>query len=196
MKDSSNLQSCVANLAWAEQQKCGSPLEKLLLITSVGRIAPSGQSNVEYGDLAEFCCCSVAEVSDAIDDLCRRRLLWILAGNSTSAELAMPWWKAGDTAISDEGAYFPWPIREVLSTAQEGKCWYCGIDLDNHPQTPHLEHQVPISRGGPDKISNLVLACAPCNTSKNARTVSEYRKFVIARDRKPRDYRFYWESRE
>lgn len=190
--------SAFTSIVWAEQQKCGSPLEKLILVTLAGRVGAGDLLEVVvHQELAEYCCSTADDVVDAIEDLCRRRLLWSMAGNRDEQTIAFPWWRSHKQfpTLAEETETFAWPVREALMTAQQGKCWYCGIGLDDHPQTPHIDHQVPKSRGGPDTISNLVLACAPCNTSKNARTVSEYRKFVIQRDRKPKDYTFHWEYR-
>lgn len=50
-------------------------------------------------------------------------------------------------------------------------CFYCGkyakIDAD---------HVIPISRGGQHSIGNLVPSCRSCNTSKNNKTIMEWRK--------------------
>ena len=43
-------------------------------------------------------------------------------------------------------------------------CAYCGCAGDME-----IEHVVPISRGGAHDISNIVPACAPCNSSKSAK---------------------------
>ena len=37
-----------------------------------------------------------------------------------------------------------------------------------------IEHIVPHSRGGSDRVSNLCLACKPCNARKGNRTAAEY----------------------
>ena len=36
------------------------------------------------------------------------------------------------------------------------------------------DHVIPHSKGGPTTPDNLVAACRPCNTSKGARTLSEW----------------------
>jgi 5-methylcytosine-specific restriction endonuclease McrA len=41
------------------------------------------------------------------------------------------------------------------------RCAYCGADGDLH-----IEHIVPISKGGPHSIGNIVPACRDCNLSK------------------------------
>jgi hypothetical protein len=43
-------------------------------------------------------------------------------------------------------------------------CAYCGA----HGKL-HWEHIIPVSRGGPDSIDNMVRACARCNSSKGTR---------------------------
>lgn len=188
--------SALENIVWAKQQKCGSPLEKLLLIYLAERCGDAARCDVEYSDLADFCHCTKEQALDAVEDLARRRLLWTLAGGVDGVDLVLPWWHGGDGfKIGDESPTFPWPIREVLMHSQQGLCWYCGCDLASHPLTPHIEHQVPTSRGGPNTISNIVLSCAPCNSAKNDKTVSEFRAYVIKRDRLPKDFHFRWEYR-
>lgn len=60
------------------------------------------------------------------------------------------------------------------------RCHYCERALDpimnpkaKHPvkvveTTPTLDHVVPQSLGGTSDLSNLVLSCFPCNTSKGS----------------------------
>jgi len=46
-------------------------------------------------------------------------------------------------------------------------CIYCGKGIADAPQMAfHVDHIVPLSRGGNDAIGNLVTACDHCNTSK------------------------------
>jgi len=51
-----------------------------------------------------------------------------------------------------------------------GKCGYC-LEADYD----HIDHIVPLSKGGRHAIGNLMPACAFCNLSKHARTLSEWR---------------------
>ncbi|MFF1597710.1 HNH endonuclease [Streptomyces mirabilis] len=47
-------------------------------------------------------------------------------------------------------------------------CAYCnGV-------ATHLDHVVPLARGGEDVEANIVPACAPCNLSKGAKTLAEW----------------------
>ena len=57
-----------------------------------------------------------------------------------------------------------------------GKCAYCG-----DRRAEHLDHVIPVARGGSHSIGNLLPACAPCNLSKNHRYVMEWRVRKIVR---------------
>lgn len=50
------------------------------------------------------------------------------------------------------------------------RCAYCG---DSGPM--EMDHVVPISRGGRHALANIVPACPPCNRSKQARFLAEWR---------------------
>lgn len=47
--------------------------------------------------------------------------------------------------------------------AQKGLCWWCSEPLTNY----HIDHLVPLARGGSNDASNIVLACPHCNLSKS-----------------------------
>lgn len=50
------------------------------------------------------------------------------------------------------------------------ECHYCSTPLTMYTAT--LDHVHPRSRGGSNRLDNLVLACAPCNTRKGNQVVS------------------------
>lgn len=52
------------------------------------------------------------------------------------------------------------------------RCAYCG----DRPSDLHMEHVVPLSRGGQHSIGNVLPACPPCNLSKNAKLLVEWRR--------------------
>ncbi|EMT38135.1 HNH endonuclease [Thermoanaerobacter thermohydrosulfuricus WC1] len=58
-----------------------------------------------------------------------------------------------------------------LYAEQDGKCFYCGKELEGEF---HVDHKVPLSRGGSNSPDNLVLACPSCNLQKNDKTIEEY----------------------
>ena len=53
-------------------------------------------------------------------------------------------------------------------------CYYCGAKISS--SASHLEHKTPISRGGDNRRSNLVIACASCNLKKGTKTEEEFRR--------------------
>ncbi len=62
------------------------------------------------------------------------------------------------------GTLFEYEAKEYLLEKWGRKCAYCGVG--NVPL--QREHIVPRASGGSNKISNLAIACAPCNAAKNA----------------------------
>ncbi len=48
-----------------------------------------------------------------------------------------------------------------------------------HAPGEHLDHIIPVSRGGTHAIGNLQMLCAPCNLSKNNKTMIEYRAYKM-----------------
>lgn len=54
---------------------------------------------------------------------------------------------------------------------QKWRCWWCGDDCkDRH----HVDHLVPLSRGGHNGPGNIVIACPHCNLSKKDRLPDEW----------------------
>jgi len=49
-------------------------------------------------------------------------------------------------------------------------CAYCGDTDGPH----HIDHVVPLSRGGQSTLDNLVVACYACNASKRDKLVEEW----------------------
>lgn len=54
----------------------------------------------------------------------------------------------------------------------DGACAYCGVV----PEKLHIDHVVPLARGGSNDIGNLLPACPDCNLSKNCMLLTEWRK--------------------
>ncbi len=59
--------------------------------------------------------------------------------------------------------------RMVL--AYRNCCAYCDVWVEH----PHMDHVIPLSRGGRHAIGNVVPACSSCNFSKNARLLADWR---------------------
>jgi 5-methylcytosine-specific restriction endonuclease McrA len=61
-------------------------------------------------------------------------------------------------------------VREYLLEKWGRKCAYC--KAENTPL--QIEHIQPRSKGGSDRVSNLTLACEPCNRAKSNLPVQEF----------------------
>lgn len=72
--------------------------------------------------------------------------------------------------VSAEGSFSGSDITSLFET-QGGKCAYCGTSIKNGY---HVDHIVPLSRGGSNWPENLCLACPPCNLAKNDKTPEEW----------------------
>jgi 5-methylcytosine-specific restriction endonuclease McrA len=81
-----------------------------------------------------------------------------------------------------QGELAGYEVREYLLEKWDRTCAYCraqGVPLE-------VEHIVPTSRGGSNRVSNLTLACEPCNQVKGALTAKEFgHPEVQARAKRP-----------
>jgi hypothetical protein len=69
-----------------------------------------------------------------------------------------------------QGALAGYEVREYLLEKWDRTCAYCGkkdVPLE-------IDHIHPRSKGGSDRISNLTLACRPCNEKKGNRPVEAF----------------------
>lgn len=73
-------------------------------------------------------------------------------------------------ASYQRGTLFGMEVREYLLLKWGWRCAYCqkeGIPLE-------LDHILPKSRGGSDRVSNLAFSCHACNQRKGNRTAGEF----------------------
>jgi 5-methylcytosine-specific restriction endonuclease McrA len=84
-------------------------------------------------------------------------------------------------------------LRDIFERT-DGHCHICGIRLVfsryGHPGGWEVEHSIPVSSGGSDRLSNLYAAHMVCNREKGARTTRTARgwhgrsKAPLSHDRK------------
>ncbi|MFI0453472.1 RNA-guided endonuclease IscB [Actinomadura sp. 6N118] len=68
------------------------------------------------------------------------------------------------------GTLHGYEVREYLLAKWGRVCVYCAAT-----DTPlNIDHIHPRSRGGSDRVSNLTLACVPCNQAKSNRPIEEF----------------------
>ena len=68
------------------------------------------------------------------------------------------------------GTLFGWEVWNYLLAKWGHRCAYCGATGVRLEQ----EHLIPRSRGGSDRITNLTIACRPCNERKGNQTATEF----------------------
>ncbi|MDX2076901.1 MAG: RNA-guided endonuclease IscB [bacterium] len=69
-----------------------------------------------------------------------------------------------------QGELWGYEVREYLLEKFGRKCVYCAVK--NVPL--EIEHIIPKSRGGSNRVSNLTLACQSCNQKKGNQTADEF----------------------
>jgi hypothetical protein len=69
-----------------------------------------------------------------------------------------------------QGQLWGYEIREYLLLKWQHHCAYCGAKNT----ALEIEHIVPKSRGGSNRLSNLCLACHVCNQKKGNQTAAEF----------------------
>ncbi|MGK7927172.1 MAG: RNA-guided endonuclease IscB [Spirulina sp.] len=69
-----------------------------------------------------------------------------------------------------QGKLFGYEVREYLLEKWNRKCAYCSEE--NVPL--EVEHIKPKSKGGSDRVSNLTLACRPCNQAKGNQEIEQF----------------------
>ena len=69
-----------------------------------------------------------------------------------------------------QGTLLGYEVREYLLNKWNRKCTYC--KAENIPL--QVEHIVPKAKGGSNRISNLCLACEPCNQKKATQDIKDF----------------------
>lgn len=74
-----------------------------------------------------------------------------------------PSWKARQRVKRTKSKRHTDSIKNTLVARDGQYCIYCGKYLELNNLT--IEHVISLSRGGPDTIDNMVLACCKCNST-------------------------------
>ncbi len=77
-----------------------------------------------------------------------------------------------------QGDLLGWQVRSYVFHRDGRKCAYCG---DTKAERYETDHIVPRSRGGTNRVSNLVVSCQDCNIEKGNQPVEEFLRHKPAR---------------
>lgn len=75
--------------------------------------------------------------------------------------------KVRKRAAKEQASHAPYSRADIFA-AYAHECVYCGAPAE------HLDHVVPISKGGADAAHNLLPACAPCNLGKSDKSLADW----------------------
>ena len=70
-----------------------------------------------------------------------------------------------------QGELAGWQLRSYVFHRDGARCAYCG---NARAKRYELDHIVPRSRGGTDRVSNLAVSCQRCNIAKGNQPVGEF----------------------
>jgi 5-methylcytosine-specific restriction endonuclease McrA len=59
----------------------------------------------------------------------------------------------------------------ILLKSQKGLCWWCDKPVGNRY---HVDHRIPLTRGGSDAPENLCISCPECNLRKQNKLPQEW----------------------
>lgn len=69
-----------------------------------------------------------------------------------------------------KGSYTADDIKVQLKS-QRGKCWWCGRKVG---QKFHVDHLIPLARGGTNEPRNIVISCPTCNVTRRDKLPHEW----------------------
>jgi len=72
-------------------------------------------------------------------------------------------------------------VKFNLFVKQSGICYWCFEKLD---KIYHIDHVIPISRGGDNSETNIVVCCKSCNSQKSNKLVEEWLKAPDCRSKR------------
>lgn len=72
--------------------------------------------------------------------------------------------------IAETGGSFSADDVARLLKAQRRRCWWCNVKLKDY----HVDHRIPIAKGGTSDVANLVISCPDCNFRKHDKMPWEF----------------------
>lgn len=74
--------------------------------------------------------------------------------------------------VSNKGDSYTQEDVEMHLRTQKHRCWWCGVKLKEINY--HVDHRIPLSRGGSNKADNICITCADCNLHKYNKLPHEF----------------------
>ena len=81
-------------------------------------------------------------------------------------------------------------LQDKIHPKNGNRCQYCGDIFDT--KYLHIDHIIPRSLGGSDKLDNLTTACCKCNVLKYQFPLMEFYKRIVKKyDNAKNDCEYY-----
>jgi 5-methylcytosine-specific restriction endonuclease McrA len=93
----------------------------------------------------------------------------VYAANSEWRKAHPDWERAKNARRRAAGGYRPEFVGQRIA-AQANSCFYCFGDLTEY----HVDHFLPLNKGGTNNEDNLVIACPSCNCKKHSAMPSAF----------------------
>jgi hypothetical protein len=145
----------------------------------VADVAPIDTRLSSDEGLSPTCACGAACWVGLYDATWKDPGTWSCGKCGASGADAVSVMPAGAPISRADRRAVPAAIRWIIIREADYTCSYCKrrhyssqIGPDNRPW--HLDHIVPLARGGEDTPENLCLSCAACNQRKHARLPHEF----------------------
>lgn len=100
-----------------------------------------------------------------IDNKERMELKQKIYKKTESAKISIKNTRMKRRTITKTGDVTTQQLQELYENSKF--CYWCNTNLKN--KKIHLDHYIPLSKGGEHTLSNLVVSCPHCNLSKNAK---------------------------
>lgn len=69
------------------------------------------------------------------------------------------------------GNHFTSQDVEMHLRSQKGRCWWCG---KKYGAKWHIDHRIPLAKGGSNSADNICISCPDCNLRKNDKLPGEW----------------------
>jgi hypothetical protein len=69
-------------------------------------------------------------------------------------------------------SYIPAFLRRLVIKRAAGRCEYCRLSQAGQEATFHIDHIMPLAKGGTTTADNLALACVSCSLRKGPRVAA------------------------
>lgn len=80
-------------------------------------------------------------------------------------------WHKRRLAIRASDSHFTKEDVRIAYKSQKGKCWHCGKFVGDDY---HIDHLIPLDKGGSNEARNIVISCPKCNLSKGAKLPQDW----------------------